>query len=155
MSFHGFVETGMNMNGSHPTMKNCEGSMGTHNRLLRGQSRSFQVIEAPRGRPFLVRRRSSQRDWVLPEITVIVEFNMEMPLVFPFCGPVAAGIVFVFMGNPKFASNCKAPVSEGTMPIPPNRPCALRLCHITFSGVIAPGGVPQRRGAEALCRSPQ
>jgi len=24
----GSVETGMNMNGSHPTMKNCEGSTG-------------------------------------------------------------------------------------------------------------------------------
>jgi len=26
---------------------------------------------------------------------------MEMPLVFPFCVPAAAGIVFVFMGNPQ------------------------------------------------------
>jgi len=68
MSFHNFVETGMNMNGSHPTMKNCEGSSGTRNRLLRGQGRSFQLIEAPRGRPFLVRRRSSQRDWHFPKL---------------------------------------------------------------------------------------
>jgi len=47
----GLVETDMNGNGSHPAMKNCEGSTGTRNGLLRGQ-RSFQLIEAPRGRPF-------------------------------------------------------------------------------------------------------
>jgi len=36
----------------------------------------------------------------LPEITEIVQFNMEMSLVFPFCVPAAAGIMSVFMGNP-------------------------------------------------------
>jgi len=34
------------------TMKNCEGTTGIRNRFLRGQAWSFQVIEAPRGRPF-------------------------------------------------------------------------------------------------------
>jgi len=38
----GSVETGMNMNGSHPAMKNCEGTNGIQNRLLGGQGRSFQ-----------------------------------------------------------------------------------------------------------------
>ena len=33
-------------------MKNCEGTNGIYNRLMRGPGRSFQVIEAPRGRPF-------------------------------------------------------------------------------------------------------
>ena len=37
---------------SHPTMKNCKSTTGIRNRLLRGQGRSFQVIEAPRGCPF-------------------------------------------------------------------------------------------------------
>ena len=46
------TETGMNWNGYHQTTKNCEGTTGIHNRLLRGQGRSFQVTEAPRGHPF-------------------------------------------------------------------------------------------------------
>ena len=33
-------------------MKNCEGATGIRNRVLRGQGRSFQVIEAPRVHPF-------------------------------------------------------------------------------------------------------
>ncbi len=35
-------------------------------------------------------------------------------------------------------------LSEGTVPVPANRPFALRLCRITFSGVIAPGAPPRR-----------
>jgi hypothetical protein len=34
------------------TLRNYEGITGIRNRLLRGQGRSFQVIEAPRGHPF-------------------------------------------------------------------------------------------------------
>jgi len=55
-------------------MKNCEGTIGIHNRLLRGKG-SFQLIEAPRGRPFLVRRRSSQeRDWHFPQLLELYNF---------------------------------------------------------------------------------
>jgi len=42
----------MNMKGSHSTMKNCEASTGTRNRLLGGQDRSFQLIERHGGVPF-------------------------------------------------------------------------------------------------------
>ena len=43
------------------------------------------------------------------------------------------------MGNPEFSKNLKHLFTEGTVPVPPNRPCALRWCRITSSGVIAPG----------------
>jgi len=57
-------------------MKNCEGTNGIRGRLLRGQGRSFQVIEAPRGRPFLVRRRSSHyRDRHFP---IVLELSISM-----------------------------------------------------------------------------
>jgi hypothetical protein len=65
------------MNGSHPTMKNGEGTNGTRNRPLRGRGRSFQFIEAPRGRPFLVRRRFIATGLALPKIIAIVEFSWE------------------------------------------------------------------------------
>jgi hypothetical protein len=67
-TFLALQQWAMNMHGSHPTMKNCEGSTGTRNRLLRGQGRGFKVIEAPRGRPFLVRRGSSLWDWQFPKL---------------------------------------------------------------------------------------
>gem|GEM_PF-3447112 len=71
---------------------------------------------------------------------------MEMLLVFPFCVPVAAGIVFVFMGKPKISTIANHQLSEGTVPVTTNRPCASRLCRITFSEIIAPEGMIQRRG---------
>jgi len=55
------------------------------------------------GAPRRGQRGSSQIIWNYKHsITHIslVQFNMEMSPVFPFCVPVAAGIVFVFMGNP-------------------------------------------------------
>ncbi len=77
----GFVETGMNGNGSYPTMKNCEGSTGTRNRPLRGQCRSFQVIEAPRGRPF--GGGEDHRNGIgISQNTVIVEFSGEILTIF-------------------------------------------------------------------------
>jgi len=36
--------------------------------------------------------------------------------------------------------------TEGTVPVPPNRPFALRQSRITFPGIIAPVVMPQRRG---------
>jgi len=46
--------------------------------------------------------------------------------------------------------------TEGTLPVPPNRPCALRLCRITFSEDIVPGGgVHSGGGGGITCRSPQ
>ena len=62
-------------------MKNCEGSTGTHNRLLRGQGRSFQVIEAPLGVPSGAAQVIAT-GLALPEITVIVEFSWEILKIF-------------------------------------------------------------------------
>jgi len=47
---------------------------------------------------------------------------MEMSLVFPFCVPVAAGIVCVFMGNPVVSPRCKAPIYGGDRACPPKPP---------------------------------
>ncbi len=41
-------------------------------------------------------------------------------------------------------------LTEGTVPVSPNRLFALRLCRITFSGIIALGGGATAAGAEAL-----
>jgi hypothetical protein len=46
-------------------------------------------------------------------------------------------------------------ITEGTVPVPPNRPCILRLCRITFSGVISPGGCHNGGGGGITCRTPQ
>lgn len=45
--------------------------------------------------------------------------------------------------------------TEMTVPIPPNRPCVLRLCRITSSGVIAPGRYHSSRNGGITCRSPK
>jgi len=37
---------------SHPNHENCEGTTAIRNRPLRDLGRSFQLIEATRGRPF-------------------------------------------------------------------------------------------------------
>ncbi len=37
-------------------------------------------------------------------------------------------------------------LSEGKVPVSPNRPCALRWCCTTVSGIIAPEGMPQLAG---------
>jgi len=49
----------------------------------------------------------------------------------------------------KFQQIANHLVLEGTVPVPPNRPFALRWCCSTSSGIIAPGGC-QSGGAEAL-----
>ncbi len=121
-------------NGSHPTMKNCEGSTGTCNRLLRGQGRSFQVIEAPRGRPFGGGAGHRITGLALPDSTGIVQFLWE---------------------TLSFQQIEKHLLSEGTVPVSPNRPCALRWCCITFSGIIAPEGMPSGGGGGITCRSPK
>ena len=41
-------------------------------------------------------------------------------------------------------------LSEGTVPVHPNRPCALRWCCITFSGNYRSRGDATAAGAEAL-----
>ncbi len=46
-------------------------------------------------------------------------------------------------------------LTEGTVPVPPDRPFALRLCRITCSGIIASGGVSRRRERRITCRSPK
>ena len=55
--------------------------------------------------------------------------------------------------DPEFSTNCKAPVFGGDSAYP-NRPFALRLCRITFSGIIAPGGCHSGGGGGITCRSP-
>ena len=67
------------MNGSHPNMKTCEGSTGSHNRQFRGQVRSFQVIEAPRGRP--------------SGAAQVIATGLALPK--------STGVVLFFMGNPQ------------------------------------------------------
>ena len=67
---------GMNGNGSHPIMKNCVGSTGDRNRLLRGQGRSFQEIEAPRGHPFGAAQVIAT-GLALHEMSGIVQFSWE------------------------------------------------------------------------------
>jgi hypothetical protein len=60
------------------------------------------VTDPPRVRPFGA-AAIIENGGVFKKISChsrIVQFNMEMPLVFLFCVPVATGIVFVFMGNP-------------------------------------------------------
>jgi hypothetical protein len=42
---------------------------------------------------------------------------------------------------------------RGDSAYPPNRPCALRLCRITFSGVVASGGCNSSGGGGIPCRS--
>ncbi len=56
------------------TIKNFEGMTGTRTNLLRGQGRSFQVFEAPLGRPFGI----AVTGLALPEITGIVQFSGEI-----------------------------------------------------------------------------
>jgi len=67
---------------------------------------------------------------------------MEMSPVFPFCVPVTAGIVFVFMGNPNISTKLRISYyRRGQYLSPPLTVPA--LCDgvvITFSGIIAPGG---------------
>gem|GEM_PF-6209814 len=45
-----------------------------------------------------------------------------------------------FVETLSFQQIVKHLFTEGTVPVPPNRPCAWRLCRITFSEGIAPGG---------------
>ncbi len=45
--------------------------------------------------------------------------------------------------------------SERAEPVTPNRPCALRWCCITVSGVIAPGGGHSGRDGGITCRRPK
>jgi len=82
-------------------------------------------------------------------------FNMEMSPVFPFCVPVTAGIVFVFMGNPKISTKCESPIIGGDSACPPRT--APALCD----GVVVPSlelslqwGAP-KRWERKHCRSPQ
>jgi len=56
-------------------MKNCEGSTGTHNRLLM-QGSDFQLIEAPRGGPF-GGGAGHRNGLAFPESTGIVQFFIE------------------------------------------------------------------------------
>jgi len=62
----------------------------------------WQVIDAPRGRPAF--GGASHHNVGIDSFLSywIREFNMEMSSKIPFCVPVAAGIVSVFMGNPRF-----------------------------------------------------
>ena len=60
-------------------MKNCEGTIGIRNRLLKGQGRSWQVIEAPRGRPFGGGAGHRNSGMALPESTGIVQFSWGDP----------------------------------------------------------------------------
>ena len=54
-----------------------------------------------------------------------------------------------FVETLSFQQIVKHLFTEGTVPVPPNRPFTLRWCRITFSGVIAPDGC-HSGGAEAL-----
>jgi len=56
--------------------------------------------------------------------------------------------------NPKYSTNCIAPIYGGDSACPPNRPCVVRLCRITFSGVIVPGGCHSGGGGGITRRSP-
>jgi len=46
----------------------------------------------------------------------------------------------------RFQQLVKHLVLEGEVPVPPNRPRALRWWCSTFPGIITPKGMPQRRG---------
>ena len=130
----GFVETGMNGNGSHPSMKNCEGTTGIRNRLLRSLGRSFLVIEAPRGRPFLVRRRSSQRDWHFPKVLELRNFQ----------------------GKPKSSTICESLLSEGTVPFPPLTAPAFCDCIVLPSPEVIASGECHSGGSGGIsCRCPK
>jgi len=48
--------------------------------------------------------------------------------------------------NPEFSTNCRHLLTEGTVPVFPNRPFALQSCRITFSVVIVLWEVPWRPG---------
>jgi hypothetical protein len=63
--------------------------------------------------------------------------------------PKSSGVVRFFIGKPEFSTKYNAPVYRGDSARSPNRPFALRLCRITFSGVIVPG-VATAVGVEAL-----
>jgi len=56
-------------------MKNNERTTGIRNRPLRGQGWSFQLIEAPRGRPFGAAQGIAIAGLAFPEITGIVQFS--------------------------------------------------------------------------------
>jgi len=45
--------------------------------------------------------------------------------------------------------------TEGTVPVPPGRPFALRLCRITFSELSFQGGCRSGGGGGITCRNPQ
>ncbi len=61
-----------------PNHENCEGTTDIRNRLLRGQGRSFQVIETPRGVLSGEAQVIAIAELVLPEITGIVQFSWEI-----------------------------------------------------------------------------
>jgi len=105
------VETGMN-GSSHPNHEKCEDATGIRNRLLRGQDRSFQVIKAPRGRPFGGGAGLALPGLALPDSTEIVPFSWE---------------------TLRFQQIANHLLSEGEVHVPPDRPCTLRWCCITFS----------------------
>jgi len=60
-----------------------------------------------------------------------------------------------FVETLSFQQMVKHLFTEGIVPVPPNRPFALRLCRITFSGVIAPGGCDSDGCVGIICRSPE
>ena len=83
---------------------------------------------------------------------------MEMPLVFPFCVPVATGIVFVFMGNPLEFLSCVeiARVTpslpqwgrqpKGASPLDPPRAVGFFFYAAEYDPSHAPLGEPRRGG---------
>jgi len=65
----------MNGNLSHPTMKKCEGTTGTRNRLLRGQSGIFSSLKLRGASIFSAAQVIVIAGLALPDSTGIVQFS--------------------------------------------------------------------------------
>jgi len=87
-----------------------------------------------------------QRIGLYSNKSLVLNYNMEMSPVFPFCVPVAAGIVFVFMGNPKISTNYESPGIGGDRACPPEPLLRFAMVFKYLLWNYRSEGMPQRRG---------